>query len=174
MVGAEVFPEDSLPVVLWAPDRAAYGRLARLITCGRRRAEKGECQLEWEDIAQHAEGLLAGIRVPLDWNARPLEHLQRYRELLGDRGYLLVELHRSQDDRRVIKQHRRWSRISGLPLVAAGDVYYHSPARLPLHDVLTCIRLGTTVDQAGPQLLPNRAATSEIVGRNPDDVCSGA
>ena len=32
IVGAEITPEDTLPVVLWATDRAAYGRLARLIT----------------------------------------------------------------------------------------------------------------------------------------------
>ena len=41
IVGAEITPDDAPPVVLWATDRAAYGRLARLITRGRRRAEKG-------------------------------------------------------------------------------------------------------------------------------------
>ncbi len=62
IIGAEITPDDAPPVVLWATDRAAYGRLARLITRGRRRAEKGECRLCFDDIAQHAEGLLAGIR----------------------------------------------------------------------------------------------------------------
>ena len=61
LVGAEITPDDAPPVVLWATDRAAYGRLARLITQGRRRAEKGDCRLSFDDIAQHAEGLLAGI-----------------------------------------------------------------------------------------------------------------
>jgi error-prone DNA polymerase len=62
IIGAEITPEDAPPVVLWATDRDAYGRLARLITRGRRRAKKGECRLCFDDIAQHAEGLLAGIR----------------------------------------------------------------------------------------------------------------
>ncbi len=61
IIGAEITPDDAPPVVLWATDRAAYGRLARLITRGRRRAEKGACRLCFDDIAQHAEGLLAGI-----------------------------------------------------------------------------------------------------------------
>ncbi len=39
IVGAEITPEDALPVVLWPTDRAAYGRLARLITLGRRRTD---------------------------------------------------------------------------------------------------------------------------------------
>src|SRR4029079_7635335 len=61
LIGAEVTPIDAPPVVLWATDRASYGRLARLLTLGRRRAEKGACQLTLEDIAQHNEGLIAGI-----------------------------------------------------------------------------------------------------------------
>jgi error-prone DNA polymerase len=61
IVGAEITPQDAPPLVLWATDRASYGRLARLITLGRRRAEKGECHLTLEDVAAHAEGLLAGV-----------------------------------------------------------------------------------------------------------------
>ncbi|MFO0897238.1 MAG: error-prone DNA polymerase [Pirellulales bacterium] len=61
LIGAELHPVDAPPVVVWATDRAAYGRLARLITVGRRRAAKGECHLLFADIAEHAEGLLAGV-----------------------------------------------------------------------------------------------------------------
>ena len=44
----------------------------------------------------------------------------------------------------------------GIPLVAAGDVHYHVPARMVLHDVLTAIRHGTTVAAAeGTLLFPN-------------------
>ena len=61
VIGAEITPADAPPVVLWATDRAAYARLCRLITRGRRRAPKGECSLTLEDIAEFAEGLLAGV-----------------------------------------------------------------------------------------------------------------
>src|SRR6478735_3783788 len=61
LIGAEVHPADAAPVVLWATDRKSYGRLSRLLTVGRRRAEKGQCQLTLADIAEHAEGLIAGI-----------------------------------------------------------------------------------------------------------------
>ena len=64
VVGAEMHPRDAPPVVLWAADRAGYGQLARLITVGRRRAPKGECQLDLADIAEHHAGLLAGV-IPL-------------------------------------------------------------------------------------------------------------
>src|SRR5687767_208319 len=60
LVGAELTPDDAARVVVWATDRAAYGRLTRLLTVGRRRAAKGQCELTLEDIAAHSEGLLAG------------------------------------------------------------------------------------------------------------------
>ena len=42
LIGAEVHPEDARPLVLWATDRASYGRLSRLLTVGRRRAAKSQ------------------------------------------------------------------------------------------------------------------------------------
>ncbi|NIL96627.1 MAG: PHP domain-containing protein, partial [Planctomycetales bacterium] len=64
IIGAEITPNDAPPLVLWATDRVAYGRLSRLITVGRRRAPKGQCWLSFSDIQTHSQGLLAGI-VPM-------------------------------------------------------------------------------------------------------------
>src|SRR5260370_31699422 len=61
IVGSMVIPIDASPLLLWATDRAAYGRLAGLLTLGRRSAPKGECRLSFDDVARHAEGLLAGV-----------------------------------------------------------------------------------------------------------------
>src|SRR5438132_141851 len=62
IVGAEIDLVDAPGVVVWATDRVSYGRLARLITCGHRRAPKGEFRLTFDDLAAHADGLLAGVR----------------------------------------------------------------------------------------------------------------
>jgi len=154
IIGAEITPVDAPPVVLWPTDRAAYGRLSRLITRGRRRAEKGECELTWDDVAQHADGLLAGVLVG---NQIPetCQAFCKYRELFSGRGYLIAELYRGPDDEYRLEQLLRLSRTTRLPLVAAGDVYYHVPARQPLQHVLTAIRHGVTVAQAGHLLFPN-------------------
>ena len=64
LIGAEVHPLDAQPVVLLATDRAAYGRLARLLSLGRRRAPKGQCELRLVDLAEHAVGLLALVCSP--------------------------------------------------------------------------------------------------------------
>ena len=176
IVGAEITPLDAPPVLLWSTDRAAYGRLSRLITLGRRRAAKGECRLTFDDVAQHASGLLAGVlaRGPCSGNSGLF---CRYREAFSDRVYLLAELHRDADDDYRLEQLQQLSRDSCLPLVAAGDVYYHSPARQPLQHVLTAIRHGVTVEQAGSLLFSNAQRylkpldeIQEIFSRAPDAI----
>ena len=171
LVGAEITPEDAPPVVLWATDRAAYGRLARLITRGCRRAAKGQCRLTLDDVAQHAAGLLAGVNT--EFGSRNSEvgnggqpahfpnsafRIPNYREAFGDRCYLLAELHCGPDDQRKLDRLRELSRRSGVPLVAAGDVHYHVPERQALCDVLTAIRCGSTVATAGRGSLPMPSA----------------
>src|SRR5207302_8801979 len=61
LIGAEITPVDAPPLVLWATDRPSYGRLSQLITRGCRRSEKGQCQLTFADLSDHAAGLLAGV-----------------------------------------------------------------------------------------------------------------
>ncbi len=133
-------------------------QLSRLITCGRRKAPKGDCWLTQDDIAEHSEGLLAGViptGLPLEKREQAIKDGRLYRGIFGDRAYLLAELHYGCDDRQRLKHLQSWSHQTRLPLLAAGDVHYHTPARMPLHDVLTSIRHGTTVDQAGDLLFPN-------------------
>ncbi len=60
-VGCELRPIDGPPLVVWPQDRAAYGRLCRLLTSGRVRAKKGACLLRWSDIAAHCGGIFAGL-----------------------------------------------------------------------------------------------------------------
>ena len=199
--GAELLLRDAPPAVLWATDRASYGRLAQLLTVGRRRAPKGQCWLQWSDVVEHNEGLLVGVISGLAGDRRRLAHLdptdasydwfanspllscpgsaadsrrqtnqadrpphstawsiqdyQRYHELFGDRAYLLAELFVGTSDAWRLSQLQQLATLTRLPMLAAGDVLYHSPARMPLHDVLTAIRHHTTVDRAGDLLLPN-------------------
>jgi error-prone DNA polymerase len=155
IIGAEVHPVDGVPLVLWATDRASYGRLCRLLTVGRRRSEKGECQLHFDDIAQHSAGLLAGVLLQHLSPESEASKLHREQELWADRGYLLAEVFRGPDDQFLLSEWQRLSQQTGLPLVAAGDVHYHAAARLPLHDILTCIRHGVPLAAAEGLLFPN-------------------
>jgi error-prone DNA polymerase len=172
LVGAELWPDDACGVVLLATDRASYGRLARLLTLGKRRAPKGECKLSFDDVAQHADGLVAcvleereerqkaegrrqnkeegGIRL-----YRGRKGLEAYHELFGDRCYALAELHYGPDDRKKLQERIAAAHRAGVPPVAANDVRYHVRERRALEDVLTAVRAGTTVVEAGELLFAN-------------------
>lgn len=160
LYGAEIVPTDGSPVVLLATDRAAYGRLSRLLTLGRRRTTKGECELTVADIGEHHPGLLATV-VPSQENDprwQPCElaaAVHTYRDIFGDRCYLLGELPYGTADGRRLDSLLQLAGTTGVPLVAAGDVHYHAAARMPLQHVMTAIRHGTTVAELGQRLLPN-------------------
>ena len=56
--GARLAFLDGTPDLLAYPrDRAAYGRLCRILTAGNLRALKGECHLRLENLLEHSEGL---------------------------------------------------------------------------------------------------------------------
>jgi error-prone DNA polymerase len=155
LVGAEIRPTDAPPLVLWATNRTGYGNLCQLITRGRRRAAKGQCEIMREDIAAFTEGLLAGVVPPARNEQLAAEDMLPYRELFGKSCYLLAELHKGPHDHHRLEWLEELSRAADLPLVAAGNVLFHVPARKVLHDVLTAIRLHTTVASAGDALLTN-------------------
>ncbi|MGV3484361.1 MAG: error-prone DNA polymerase [Planctomycetaceae bacterium] len=151
LVGAEIHPIDAPMMVLWPTDRASYGRLCRLISRGRMRREKGECELSWDDISQYSEGIVAAVRPTQAMCGSPPEpirnRLQDFADCFGDRGYLLCELHCGVDDAATIEQLQRLSQACHLSLLAAGDVHYHTPQRSVVHDCVIAIRNGTTIPQ---------------------------
>ncbi|HTM53015.1 MAG TPA: error-prone DNA polymerase [Pirellulales bacterium] len=177
LIGAEIDLIDAPAVLLWAADRASYGRLARLITQGRRQAPKGEFRLTFDELAGYAEGLLCGVLARADRTQAtsqtlesqatpkaglriadtggPQRNLDRFRELFGDRAYLIAELAKGPNDDEALAEQLALSKRSRLPLVAAGDVHYHASSRLALQDALVAVRLGMTVAEAAPHLFAN-------------------
>ncbi len=59
IIGAQLTVDDGSTIVLLAEDRAGYANLCRLITKGRLRSEKGESVVMWEEVCDHASGLIA-------------------------------------------------------------------------------------------------------------------
>jgi error-prone DNA polymerase len=155
IIGSEIRPTNASPIVLWAVDRHGYANLCRLITCGRRRAIKGECWLTVNDVADHAGGLLAGVLPPSRSENLSDADGHRYRAIFGDSCYLLAELQRGPHDEYRQSWFKNYGRRTRLPLVATGNVLFHVPGRRMLHDVLTAVRHHTTVALAGDLLPPN-------------------
>src|SRR5580692_7612309 len=50
IVGVRLVTVDGFEVIAYPTDRAAYGRLCRLLSAGNRDAKKGECHIGFADI----------------------------------------------------------------------------------------------------------------------------
>jgi error-prone DNA polymerase len=82
-------------------------------------------------------------------------HAMWLKTWLGDRAGLAVRrlLHADEDD--LIDALLRVHELTGLPLVATGDVLMHRRSRKPLQDVLSATRLGRPLAECGWGLQPN-------------------
>jgi error-prone DNA polymerase len=159
VVGARLDLQDAPSLLCYPTDRAAYGRLCRLLTLGQQRGEKGSCTLYLTDAAAHAEGQIF-TALPPDGspvaNTEFAIELGRLRETLpGQRLHLAAHHLYRGDDRARIAALADLAKRYGLSLVAVNDVHYHEPARRPLQDVLTCIRRKCTIAEAGFRLQAN-------------------
>jgi error-prone DNA polymerase len=50
VVGCRLDLSDSISVLVYPTDRPAYSRLCRLLSLGKKRAGKGQCDLAWPDL----------------------------------------------------------------------------------------------------------------------------
>jgi len=155
VVGARLDATDGPSLLCFPTDRATYGRLARLITLGRRRAPKGDCEIGMADILAHAEGQILVALPPDLLDDSFAAALRELRHNIKSGLYLAANhLYRGDDNARVAAL-AALAESCATPLVATNDVHYHAPQRRPLQDALTCIREGCTIDEAGHRLHAN-------------------
>ncbi|MDR7537504.1 MAG: error-prone DNA polymerase [Armatimonadota bacterium] len=164
ITGAQVTVTDGTEIVLLARDRAGYAHLCQLLTTGRLRSPKGHSAVTWDEVCAHAPGLIAlwgGERSRLVAETDPpgspdLDTVAgALHEAFGDALYALAARHRRDVEVRQEARLRARAARYGLPVAGAVEVLYHTPARRPVQDVLTCIRHGTTLAAAGQLLKPN-------------------
>jgi error-prone DNA polymerase len=159
IVGSELTLDDGSTFLVLVRDRAGYANLCRLVTKGRLRHKKGTCVVTWNEVCEHAPGLLGlwgGARSSLVHPTRYTPELaEQLHEAFGDGLYAMVARHRHWSEPPAEALLRERAAQHGLPLVAANEVLYHMTARRPLQDVLTCIRHGVSLSNAHTLLKPN-------------------
>jgi error-prone DNA polymerase len=152
-----VFADGTPDIFAYPQDRAAWGRLTRLLSRGKRRAEKGDCRLFLADLLDFIAGLNLIILAPSRFDAAALQSLLEQLAQAGSKNSLWLAaslLYRGDDARRNARLADIAAR-TGVPLIAVNDVLYHARKRRQLQDILTCIREHTTIDTAGRLLEAN-------------------
>jgi error-prone DNA polymerase len=169
ILGAQITVEGSTSITLLARDREGYANLCRLITKGRLRSPKGESQVPWTEVCEHAPGLIAlwggagsaiaaqahvpGLPGAMDKDFDDIA--KNLRDAFGERLFALIARHRQAEEVPMEARVRERAARHGLATVAAVEVLYHSRARRPLHDVMTCLRHHVTLATAGRITRPN-------------------
>jgi error-prone DNA polymerase len=126
-------------LVLLAQSRRGYGNLSHWITVARRRAEKGRYLAHPGDVegkvpnAPTLAGLPECLALLVPSAAQPFEqvfaHAMWLKTWFRDRAAIALELlHRGGDDD-LVDHVVRAAQLTGLPIVAAGDVLMHVRSR---------------------------------------------
>lgn len=162
IVGAEVCvrfsPESQTFLTLHARDRKAYGLLCRMLTAAHADKPKGEAYIEWHELSQflsrsESKGWIA---LPSDFDSIERDkYWETLYESLGNQVFIPLGRFRDGNDRKRTDAARALKRRFGAQIVAVNDVHAHAHSRHVLQDVMTSIRIGKPLREAGFELFPN-------------------
>jgi error-prone DNA polymerase len=148
LIGCRLDLTGAPSLLAYPLDREGYGRLSRLLSLGKMRSGKGECDLTLVEVAAHAEGI-AFIAWPGEEIDAFAAALPRLRDTIPSlRHVAAAHCYRGGDVARI----ERLDRLAcghGCTILATNDVHYHVPDKRPLQDVMTCVREKTTLAEAG-------------------------
>src|SRR3989440_97272 len=149
LVGAEIDVEGGGRVALLCENRGGYKNLCRLLTLGHAKGGKEACSVTPAQLADFRQGLVA-------LSAGTPQQLVVLAAHLGTER-LFAEVRRHLDPRQERENRRRIdaARARGVRVVAGSGIRHAAPAGKPPFDALTCIRLKTTLDEAGRRLSRN-------------------
>src|ERR1700691_3094254 len=180
IVGAELTLDDDSRLYVLAPDRKCYQNLCRMITDAKMRVlnpgalardgstaapvypAKGESRITLDELERYGRGLIClagGVMSPL---SRMLVRGEDPRSLCARLGgifgagnfYIDLQRHLDAGEERLNRKLAALADAVRIPMVATNDVC-HSGSDRRLLDVLTCIRLKTTLEEAGRALWIN-------------------
>jgi error-prone DNA polymerase len=154
--GARLVLNDSgVEWVALPTDLVAWSHLTRLLSLGKRRAQKGGCDLTRADLLEWGHGMIL-IALPPDLMEADNRQVAATRADIaciaktfpGQCFLGAAPRYDGRDQPRLDRLHGL-AQASALPMVAVGNVLMHRAARRPLADVLTCLRIGCTIDNIG-------------------------
>ncbi|MFK7874489.1 MAG: error-prone DNA polymerase [Paracoccaceae bacterium] len=148
---ARICCRDGVPVTVLPTDRAAWGRLCRLISRGRLRAEKGSCDLELSDLIEFSDGMHLLLWPGRGWKAT----LRRLKDVAPGRVHVMLSPRYDGRDAARLGRVSQAAKALGVGTIASAAPRMHHGARRKLADVVTAVRMGCRVDDLGRAALAN-------------------
>lgn len=164
-VGAEITMEDESVVPVLVTSRSGYQNLCRLLTLAKLRSPKGEARASWDELREHASGLIGltgDTEGPLlrAWHRGDMAgmeaHMQRLLSVFGPSNlHLELQRHFVRDEDRAEAALIDLARKYRVPLLATNGVVYANREARRIADVFSCLRHHTSLDAAGMRLAEN-------------------
>lgn len=151
VVGVRLQLIDGPDILAYPTNRAAYGRLCRLLTLGKRRTTKGKCKLHVADTLEWGEGSVMIVAGEIE----AARTLSRLRDRFGEAVYLGLTPKYDGQDAAYFKSRAQIAKICVAQMVAVPAPIMHNGSRRRLADILSCIREKTTIDKLGRLVQPN-------------------
>jgi error-prone DNA polymerase len=155
--GAEITLADRSHLTLLVENPTGWGNLCTLVSRGRMERPRGEPGITFDELAEHARGLVALTGCPRGRIPRLLvqgdfagarEEAGRLREAFGDGLYLELWDHRTHGEASLCADLLDLARDSGIPWTVTHDVHYAGPGARAVHDLLVCVTRKLTLDEA--------------------------
>ena len=166
IVGAELTLEDGSVLPVLVTDRTGYRNLCRLITQAKLRGTKQHAPVQWSELAEFAEGLIAltgdedgPVRRCLEKDDRAGARTitDQLTTIFGrDNVCIEVQRHLRRGEDLINDRLFELAATTGLMPVATNGVLHAAPEERPVLDVFTCVREHTHLDAAGRRLTINR------------------
>jgi len=157
VIGAEIALEDGNHITLLARNNKGYANLCRLITRAQLKNKKGSPALDLSGLARHSSGLicLSGCRrgeiaslILSRQVKKAYEVAKRYINIFGKENfYIELQNNLYPEDKQLCRALAELARSLELGYVATNNVHYAKRESHKLHDVLTCIKNRTTLDE---------------------------
>ncbi|TDA66947.1 MAG: DNA polymerase III subunit alpha [Clostridia bacterium] len=173
--GAEVTCEGGHHLTLLAADPCGYANLCRLLTRAHLDNPRRQPQCTSADLEEHRQGLLAlsGCRrgeIPSLILRRHYQEARgvalRYRSLWGEDFYLELQGMLLPGDHLLNSRLLELGEALHIPVVATNNIHYVGRRDFPMHDLLTCIRLGIPLEEVHPE----RALNDENYLKGPEEI----
>jgi error-prone DNA polymerase len=167
-----VFADGTPDILAYPRDRAAWGRLCRLLTRGNLRAEKGECILYRDDLLEHIDGLELIVMETSTWE-HPSPPVLRKPPSAAFSAPLLASTHggpgrRSQGGIRLVANSEKKTGANDLLALlreaAAGRVRLAAAMLYRGHDRARLARRAAMARQAGVPLI----AVNDVLYHHPN------
>lgn len=164
IVGAELTLQGERHLTVLAQNLEGYKNLCYLITLARQSCERGTPRLSLDQLAQHANGVVALSGCPqgsvptliAQQNSKEAREMAAtLRDIYGENFFLELWDHHIAQESVICRELLEISSQQNIPWVVTNNAHYAVREKRIIHDVLTCLRHEVTLQTAGRRIRPN-------------------